>query len=139
MIVSALVITPVVFSLGAPAITIAIYNLVNAIFALVTHGNIKLPKKLDNVLRKFVVTPDFHRLHHSSDKYFTDSNYSGVVPWFDYLFKTSTRKPYAEIPTMELGLDVLRGNKENRLDAMLLTPFIYSQKKKKAAKQKLAQ
>ena len=136
VIVSALVITPVVFLLGAPAITIALYNLVNAVFTLTTHSNIKLPEKLDSVLRKLVVTPDFHRLHHASDKQYTDSNYSGIVPWFDYLFKTATHMPYKDIPNLELGLDILRDKNENRLDAMLLTPFNYTQKKDKSLKQK---
>lgn len=138
VVVSTIVITPVVFLLGAPAITIALYNLVNAVFTLITHSNIKLPEKLDSVLRRFVATPDFHRLHHASDKQYTDSNYSGIVTWFDYLFKTATHIPYKEIPNVELGLDILRDKNDNRLDAMLLTPFNYTKQKKKAVEHKLA-
>jgi sterol desaturase/sphingolipid hydroxylase (fatty acid hydroxylase superfamily) len=29
------------------------------------HGNVRLPAKLDGILRWFVVTPDMHRVHHS--------------------------------------------------------------------------
>jgi len=33
--------------------------------AIFSHANMKLPVKLDRILRKVIVTPDMHRVHHS--------------------------------------------------------------------------
>ena len=127
--INALVLTPIVFALGAPLIVMASYNLLHTAISLFSHSNIVLPKKLDKILRMFVITPDFHRMHHSSDKQYTNSNYSAIIPWFDYLFGTATKLPYEDIPKMELGLEVLRKPKENRLDKLFITPFIYKNKR----------
>lgn len=123
--INTLILTPILFALGAPVIVLVLYSLLNKAISLISHSNIVLPEKLDKVLRLFVITPDFHRMHHSSEKKYTDSNYSLIVPWFDYLFNTATSKPYREIPTMELGLKTLRSTKDNRLDKLFLTPFIF--------------
>jgi sterol desaturase/sphingolipid hydroxylase (fatty acid hydroxylase superfamily) len=126
--INVIILTPVILYLGAPFIVIALYNLTHTAFSLFTHSNIVLPKKLDKILRLFIVTPDFHRMHHSSDKKFTNSNYSDMIPWFDYFFRTYTQKPYEEIASMEVGLETLRDNQDSRLDRLFITPFIYKPK-----------
>ena len=120
-----MIVAPLVILIGAPLITLMLFNLLHVISALYTHGNITLPEKLDNILRKILVTPDFHRMHHSSDRQYTDSNYSAIFSFYDHIFATATRLPYKELPEMELGLETLRENKDNRVDRLLLTPFIY--------------
>jgi len=124
-ILSSLIVTPVVLLLGAPALVLVLHYFLQVAVSLISHGNIALPYWLDKVLRRFIVTPDFHRMHHLSDRQFTDSNYSVIVPWFDYLFKTASQLPYEQIPKMELGLEVLREPKDSRLDKLLITPFTY--------------
>lgn len=121
--INALIVIPVVFALGASSSIIIIYNITYLFFSLVTHSNIFLPEKLDKILRLFVITPDFHRMHHSSNKKYTDSNYGAILPWFDYLFKTATKVSFNENAKMELGLETMRKPEDNRLDKMLLTPF----------------
>jgi len=123
--ISTLILTPIVFALGAPAIVIIIYNLMHTLADTFSHSNIVLPKKLDNILRLIIITPDFHRMHHSSNQKYTDSNYSTLLSIYDYLFGTATRLPYDEIPEMELGLKTLREDKDGRLDKLLLIPFTY--------------
>jgi len=39
------------------------------------HAIIRLPKKLDMIISKLIVTPDFHEMHHSDKQQETDSNY----------------------------------------------------------------
>ena len=123
--ISTVLVSPVVFMLGAPLTIIIIYNLVFTALSLFSHSNFQIPEKMDKVLRLFIITPDFHRMHHSSDRQYTDSNYSGIVPWLDYLFGTATHLAYDEVPEMELGLEVLREPEDNRIDKMLMTPLTY--------------
>jgi len=120
-----IIVTPLIILIGAPFITLILFNLLHIIFALFTHSNIILPEKLDKVLRRVIITPDFHRIHHSSDREYTDSNYGAIFTFYDYLFGTAKRIPYEELPEMELGLEGLREPKDNRLDKLLLTPFTY--------------
>ena len=75
--------------LGTQVEAALIYQLLLIAVSFFSHSNIYLPEKLDRVLRKVIITPDFHRNHHCSEQHFTDSNYSSLVPWFDYLFKTA--------------------------------------------------
>lgn len=127
-LVSLPVFIPLVLLLGASAQVAVTYKLVEITLTLMTHSNLKLPAGLDRVLRRFVVTPDFHRLHHCSEKRFTNSNYGGIVPWFDYLFGTASDRPYAEQESMELGLEYRRQPVDTRLDKMLLAPFMPGRK-----------
>ncbi len=120
-----IIISPIIYLLGVPFIALAIYNLLHTASSLFNHSNIVLSERVDKILRLFLMTPDYHRVHHSSDKPFTNSNYGTIVPWFDYLFKTSSKKPFSEMPEMEVGLEVLRKTEDQRLDKLLTMPFRY--------------
>jgi len=110
--------------LGAPLSAVFAAEVVRGIMIFTGHANIYLPEKVDRVLRLFLVTPDFHRLHHCSERQHTDSNYGAIVPWFDYLFGTASNRSFNEQRTMQLGLEYYRDRKSSRLDQMLLLPFL---------------
>jgi sterol desaturase/sphingolipid hydroxylase (fatty acid hydroxylase superfamily) len=67
-LVSLLVILPVAVLLGAPIIAAFIYTYLSLLINLWSHANIRLPEWLDRVLRRLIITPDFHRMHHSSNQ-----------------------------------------------------------------------
>lgn len=116
---------PLLMLLGAPLISLVWFNMVRSIVQLTSHSNIVIPKKLDSIIRLFILTPDYHRMHHSSNQRFTDSNFSVVFPIFDYVFRTATKKSYDEISEMEIGLEKLREEKDQRFDKLVLQPFTY--------------
>lgn len=128
-LISTILMLPLLLVLGAPFILLALYNFLHTAISLIHHSNIIIPRWLDSTLRWFVVTPDFHRMHHSSEQRYTDSNYSAVIPLFDYLFGTATRLPYDELPKMELGLEILREPSESRIDKLFTLPFTYKAKR----------
>lgn len=74
-------------------------------FALFNHANLKLPEALDRVLKKVIVTPDFHRVHHSVISKEMNSNYGTIFVFWDKLFKTYTDKNYFEQKDLKLGID----------------------------------
>lgn len=115
--------TPVVIALGAPVAAMVLYQVLRVSVNILSHSNILIPEGFERWLRYLIVTPDFHHLHHCSDRRFTDSNYSAAVPWFDFLFGTTTCKPYAAYADMELGLERFRDPIDSRIDQVLLTPF----------------
>lgn len=114
---------PVIICLGAPVYAIVIYEIVNTAIELFAHSNVRIPERFEQRLRYFIVTPDFHRTHHSSNRHFTDSNFAGIFPVFDFLFGTARHKPYIEHEKLKVGLEYFRSPRDSRLDQLLLMPF----------------
>jgi sterol desaturase/sphingolipid hydroxylase (fatty acid hydroxylase superfamily) len=110
--------------LGPPVLAVVIFEVLLNATAMFNHGNIRLPRSLDRVLRWFVVTPDMHRVHHSIEDDESNSNFGFNLPWWDRLFGTYTAQPRAGHDAMTIGIRDHRDPKEvARLDGMLLLPF----------------
>lgn len=122
-LISVLVAMPVVMALGAEPILLLAYNVLRLAVAALSHGNFSFPPPMERIARLVFVTPDFHRLHHAAERRYTDSNYSGVLPLFDYLFGTATRTTREAQQTLMLGLKPFREADSTRLDRLLLMPF----------------
>lgn len=109
--------------LGAPVLAVVIFEVVLNAAAMFNHGNIRLPARLDRVLRWFIVTPDMHRVHHSVEVDETNSNFGFNLPWWDRLFGTYRAQPRAGQLGMTIGLHGHTDVREvARLDGMLLMP-----------------
>jgi sterol desaturase/sphingolipid hydroxylase (fatty acid hydroxylase superfamily) len=109
--------------LGASPIAVVLYEILLMAFALITHSNIRLPLKLDAVLRSIFVTPDFHRVHHSVYRQETDSNYGNILSLWDRLFASYQAQPRDGHDNMAIGLADFRSHKDQSLGALLLQPF----------------
>jgi sterol desaturase/sphingolipid hydroxylase (fatty acid hydroxylase superfamily) len=116
---------PLVVLLGPPAASVVFYQIVRTLVLVFAHTNFRLPQRLDRVLRLVITTPDYHRLHHSNDRQYTDSNFCPTFPIFDYLFGTAKKVPQEKLPDMELGLDYLTTPRQTGLINQLLLPFIW--------------
>lgn len=114
---------PVLLALGAPVPAVFAYSLVSVIVSVFSHANIGLGR-LDGALRWLVVTPDFHRVHHSAAPARTNRNYATVFPLFDQLGRTATRVSPNEQQRMDLGLEYFRAPGDQRLDRLLCQPFL---------------
>lgn len=125
VVMSSLILLPIFLLLGAPTLVLVFYQLFRVLAVLFNHSNLYLPAAVDRILRKIIITPDFHRLHHSPDPQFTNSNYGTVVPWFDYLFGTARSVPFEDTAAMPLGLEYLRESRDSRLDRLLLLPLMW--------------
>lgn len=114
---------PVIAALGPQVSVLMAYEILRVAHNLFSHSNIRLPAAVDRCLRLVVVTPDFHRSHHSSQREFTDSNFSTILPWFDYLFGSYRDRPFHSHDNMEIGLEQFRDIKDTRLDKLLTMPL----------------
>jgi sterol desaturase/sphingolipid hydroxylase (fatty acid hydroxylase superfamily) len=113
----------VVAALGAPAVAVLIFEVLLNATSMFNHGNVRLPGRVDRVLRWLVVTPDMHRVHHSVVPRETNSNFGFNLPWWDRLFGTYRAQPQAGHHAMTIGIEQFRDPRELRLDRMLLQPF----------------
>jgi sterol desaturase/sphingolipid hydroxylase (fatty acid hydroxylase superfamily) len=123
IVVSMLVKLLAIVVFGALPIVVLAFEVVLNATSIFNHGNVRLPPRLDRVLRLLVVTPDMHRVHHSIDRRETDSNFGFNVPWWDRLFGTYRAQPALGHDRMTLGIDLFREERELWLDRMLLQPL----------------
>ncbi|TKT74222.1 sterol desaturase family protein [Aquamicrobium sp. LC103] len=113
----------VVIALGPPVLAVLIFEIVLNGTSMFNHSNVRLPLKLDRVVRRFLVTPDMHRVHHSSIRRETDSNYGFNFPFWDRIFGTYVAQPARGHDGMEIGLHEYRGAEPSRLVWALMLPF----------------
>lgn len=90
--------------LGPAASVVILFEIVLNGAALFNHANVALPVSIDKPLRKLIVTPDFHRVHHSIENQETDSNYGFFLSIWDKLFRTYLAQPKANHYDMQIGL-----------------------------------
>ena len=113
-----------VYLIAPVAFAIILYEILLNAAALFTHSNIYLNKKIDALLRTIIVTPDMHRIHHSVNKFETDSNYGNIFSFWDKIFSTYRPAPKAGYDAMIIGLNEFRDEKFGQLPQLLKIPFI---------------
>ena len=114
----------VIAALGPPAVAVLIFEVLLNATSMFNHGNIRLPTRLDRVLRWFLVTPDMHRVHHSIIVRETNSNFGFSMPWWDRLLGTYRAQPAEGHTGMTIGIEQFRTPRELWLDRMLVQPFL---------------
>jgi sterol desaturase/sphingolipid hydroxylase (fatty acid hydroxylase superfamily) len=89
--------------LSATTIELIIFEIVFQISNMLQHSNFTLPKKLDQILAKFIITPSQHRLHHSQNEAQQNKNFSTIFNIWDKLFRTHEQNFKEQIKTMGLN------------------------------------
>jgi sterol desaturase/sphingolipid hydroxylase (fatty acid hydroxylase superfamily) len=124
IILSMLIKFSVIAVLGPSPTAVVVFEVVLNATAMFNHGNVGLPRPVDRVLRWLVVTPDMHRVHHSTESDEANSNFGFNLPWWDRLFGTYRDQPRAGHKQMVIGLQSFRDTKRcARLPGMLAMPF----------------
>jgi sterol desaturase/sphingolipid hydroxylase (fatty acid hydroxylase superfamily) len=123
IVVSMLIKMAAVLFLGAPGAAVMAFEVVLNACAMFSHGNIRLPVTLDRILRLFLVTPDMHRVHHSTIVRETNSNFGFNFPWWDRVCGTYRPQPEKGHLDMTIGLKEYRDPKRLTLFRLLLQPF----------------
>lgn len=91
--------------------------------SMFSHANLRIPAKIDRLLRLALVTPDMHRVHHSVHPRETDSNFGFCLPWWDRLLNTYQAKPRDGHELMGIGLKEYRELNRLGLWRLLAIPF----------------
>jgi sterol desaturase/sphingolipid hydroxylase (fatty acid hydroxylase superfamily) len=86
------------------------------------HANLRLPLRVERVLVRLIVTPRMHGIHHSDSLNETNSNWSSLISWWDYLHRTillsvPQKRITIGVPAYSEASDVTIGR-------MLVLPFI---------------
>lgn len=112
-----------IYLIGADPVAVIAFEIILNGTATFNHSNINLPLKIDKFLRWILITPDVHRIHHSTVQSETDSNYGFSISLWDRLFKTYTAEPEKTQTTLDIGLPLFRKQQELSFIKLLLIPF----------------
>jgi sterol desaturase/sphingolipid hydroxylase (fatty acid hydroxylase superfamily) len=122
--ISMLVKMGAVAALGAPAISVLLFEILLNGTSMFNHGNVRLGEKADRALRRFIVTPDMHRVHHSIERDEHDSNFGFNLSIWDRLFGTYREAPRGGQMGMRIGLADYGDIKPTQLVWSLGLPFL---------------
>lgn len=109
--------------LGPHPAAVLVFEMLLSLGSLFTHTDIALPRALDRRLRWVFVTPSMHRIHHSTRRVETDSNYGFHLSVWDRLFGSYTVAPAEDERRMPIGLEDWREPRDQGLVSLLLNPF----------------
>ena len=104
--------------IGPPAIAVVVFEILLNANAMVHHSNFTLPKPVDAILNKLIITQTQHYVHHSEVVSETNSNYGFFLSVWDYIFRTRKTK---DLKQVKFGLKEYQ--KELSLKQTLILPF----------------
>ncbi len=109
-----------VVALGLPPVAVLVFEVILNATALFTHSNVALPARLERALRRVIVTPEMHRIHHSDRRDETDSNYGFALSIWDHAL--GTHRVQAAGP-IRFGIGIYGGLRDQWLDRLIAQPF----------------
>ena len=110
--------------LGAPAAAVLVFEVLLNATAMFNHANLRLPEPIDRQLRRILVTPEMHRIHHSMERDEANSNFGFNLPWWDRLCGTYRDRARLPQERMAIGVKGLTGSDAAvKLTGMLALPF----------------
>ena len=112
-----------VLVLGAPVAAVIGFEILLNASAMFSHANIALPVPADRILRRVIVTPDMHRVHHSVLHREHDRNYGFNLSVWDRIFGTYLAEPEKGHENMTIGLKAYQSLEPTRLSWCLALPF----------------
>ena len=136
IVISMLIKISFVIALGIPVMAVVTFEVLLNGMAMFNHANFKLPNRIDALLRLLLITPDIHRIHHSTIQSETDSNFGFNLSVWDRLFGTWQAEPRLGHDKMLIGLDSLQQAPTHNLLFMLRLPFLDEISQYPSSKQK---
>jgi sterol desaturase/sphingolipid hydroxylase (fatty acid hydroxylase superfamily) len=107
--------------IGVSPVTYIVYEAAFQANTMFHHSNLRLPIGLERALNRLLVTPRMHGIHHSQIEQETNSNYSVVLPWWDWMHRTlRLNVPQADVV---IGVPAYASPDDNRLWNVLVMPF----------------
>ncbi len=121
-VISAAMLLPCIVAFGIPAMAVIFYEIFDAGMAVVTHANLRIPASVDRILRWILVTPDMHRIHHSTWQPETDSNFGATFSFWDRMFGSYRSEARGGDAPEALGLSQVNHNRATALIWLLALP-----------------
>ena len=121
IILSLLIKLTAVAAFGFPPEAVLLFEVLLNAAAMFNHSNIYMPGGLDKFIRRLIVTPDMHRVHHSVIIDESNTNFGFSLSIWDRICGTYQAQPAAGHDDMIIGLTY--GKKPKSLIQLLIMPF----------------
>jgi sterol desaturase/sphingolipid hydroxylase (fatty acid hydroxylase superfamily) len=109
--------------LGLPPLAVLLSDVLTIALGYFVHANVGLPPRLDALLRRVIVTPDLHRVHHSVRIDESMSNFGSVLSLWDRLAGSYRAEPQGGALGMQIGLAEFPGPRPLGLLRLLRLPL----------------
>jgi sterol desaturase/sphingolipid hydroxylase (fatty acid hydroxylase superfamily) len=123
ILVSLAIKAAMVVALGASPWAVLTFEALLSSASLFEHSNVRIAPRFDAPLRRVIVTPDVHRVHHSIERDEHNSNFGFLLLWWDRLFRTYSADPRGDPSTMPIGLSAFRSDEDQQLHSLIVQPF----------------
>ncbi len=112
-----------VIAIGADPLAVVAFEAILNGMAMFNHGNLRLPQAIERPLRWLLVTPDMHRIHHSTIAEEFNRNFGFNLSCWDRLFASYRDQPREGQLRMAIGLPAWRDSRTASLGWMLRLPW----------------
>lgn len=113
--------TIVISFIGANAKGVMVFELILSSMAIFNHANFFIHPRIEKLLRIVFVTPQMHIIHHSEERFESDTNYGFNFSFWDRIFKTYTDSWKSE---GVIGQRMFQREKDQEFLSLLKQPFI---------------
>lgn len=108
--------------LGIAPLPAMVFEVLLSSFALFTHANLALPARPDRILRRLLVTPNMHRIHHSTHVDEQHRNFGFNLSLWDRVFGSYAAQ--ARDAPQAFGVAGVGGRDATGFAALLREPFV---------------
>ncbi len=112
-----------VLLIGASPESVLLFEIILNLSAMFSHANIRIPARLEKTIRKVIVTPYMHRVHHSVLEKEMNKNFGFCLSVWDRLFGSYLQCPRGGQKDMEIGLSAYQDARPIKLWWCLMLPF----------------
>jgi sterol desaturase/sphingolipid hydroxylase (fatty acid hydroxylase superfamily) len=108
--------------IGATPFSVWLWQAILFASILFHHSNVELPIAWERRLVRLIVTPRMHGIHHSDRLNETNSNWSSLLSWWDYLHRTIILGVPQDAVT--IGVPSYENPSDVTIGRILLLPFV---------------
>lgn len=113
----------VITLLAPPPFAVFLSELAALTLNFFEHANASLPPSIERWARAIFITPDIHRVHHSTEISDQSRNFGQIFSLWDRLFGSYRPQPLAGTASVALGIRELQDASSQRLTFLLREPF----------------
>ena len=108
--------------IGVDRETLRIWQQMLLVSVILHHSNLEFPAEIEQGLQTIAVTPRMHGIHHSTKVVETNSNYSSLLSWWDWLHRSLR----LDVPqsSVTIGVEGFLDAGDVTLERSLLLPFV---------------
>jgi sterol desaturase/sphingolipid hydroxylase (fatty acid hydroxylase superfamily) len=108
--------------LAPPPVAVFSTDLISTALNAFVHANASLPDSVERFSRRFIITPDMHRIHHSEELDGQAANFGQIFCCWDRLFGTYQRGQ-SRGQSITTGIKGLQNARSLEIGFMLREPF----------------